>query len=182
MYFDLAPPMHAHSSFGEWRRAWADFACRAACLSPYAGYLIRKPTDDKSVGRANTYPTTENGGIGSFPAVPARQRRGRSTSRSATPSPRTRASRPGDPPPVGQMAKCGTCSVDAFRTGARRPTYRRSCGLGRVIPCSDPAKQRHNIIGNRVALVGEESVSGVTAEPPPGQSGAPNHARLYHWQ
>ena len=42
-----------------------------------------------------------------------------------------------------------------------------------VIPCSDPAKQRHKIIGKVVALVGEESVSGVTAEPPPGQSGAP---------
>src|ERR1700730_4798967 len=86
--------------------------------------------------------------------------------------------RPGDPPPAGQMAKCGTCSVDAFRTGARRPTYRRSCGLGRVIPCSDPAQQRHNIIRNRVALVGEESVSGVTAELPPGQSGAPT-MRIY---
>src|SRR5690348_3605274 len=35
-----------------------------------------------------------------------------------------------------------------------------SYGFGRVIPCSDPAKQRHNIIGNRLALVGEESVSG----------------------
>jgi hypothetical protein len=33
-----------------------------------------------------------------------------------------------------------------------------------------------------VALVGEESVSGVTAEPPPGQSGASTHARLYHLQ
>ena len=31
---------------------------------------------------------------------------------------------------------------------ARRTTHRRSCGLGRVIPCSDPAKQRHKIIGN----------------------------------
>src|SRR6202011_1565978 len=57
-------------------------------------------------------------------------------------------------------------------------TYRRACGLGRVIPCSDPAQQRHNIIGNRLALVGEESVSGVTAEPPPGQSGEP-HMRIY---
>src|ERR1700730_4679220 len=59
---------------------------------------------------------------------------------------------------------------------ARRTTHCRSCGLGRVIPCSDPAKQRHKIIRNRLALVGEESVSGVTAEPPPGQSGAPTHA------
>jgi hypothetical protein len=51
------------------------------------------------------------------------------------------------------------------------------------MPCSDPAKQRHkHIIGNRVALVGEDSVSGITAEPPPGQSGAPTHARLYHLQ
>src|SRR6202040_2847871 len=29
-----------------------------------------------------------------------------------------------------------------------------------IIPCSDPAKQRHKIIRNRLALVGEESVSG----------------------
>jgi hypothetical protein len=70
----------------------------------------------------------------------------------------------------------------AFQTAARLATHRGSCGLGRVMPCSDPAKQRHKIIGNRVALVGEESVSGVTAEPPPGLSGAPTHARLYHWQ
>src|SRR5215831_13148588 len=33
----------------------------------------------------------------------------------------------------------------------------------RAIPCSGAARQRHNIIRNRVALVGEESVSGVTA-------------------
>ena len=36
--------------------------------------------------------------------------------------------------------------------------------LDRVIPCSDPAQQRHNIIRNRLALVGQESMSGVTAE------------------
>jgi hypothetical protein len=35
----------------------------------------------------------------------------------------------------------------------------------RVIPCSGPAKQRHKIIGNRLALVGEESVCRVSAQP-----------------
>jgi hypothetical protein len=33
---------------------------------------------------------------------------------------------------------------------------------GRAIPCSDGAKQRHDIIPNRLALTAEESVSGVT--------------------
>src|ERR1700729_3796884 len=33
---------------------------------------------------------------------------------------------------------------------------------GRAIPCSDCAKQRHDIIPNRLALAAEESVSGVT--------------------
>src|SRR6516165_2380669 len=32
----------------------------------------------------------------------------------------------------------------------------------RAIPCSAAAQQRHKIIHNRVALAGEESVSGVT--------------------
>src|SRR5258708_6995446 len=33
---------------------------------------------------------------------------------------------------------------------------------GRAIPCSDCAKQRHDIIPNRLALAAQESVSGVT--------------------
>src|SRR5207248_11752123 len=33
---------------------------------------------------------------------------------------------------------------------------------GRAIPCSDCAKQRHDIIPNRLALTAEESVSGIT--------------------
>src|SRR6266403_4463423 len=33
---------------------------------------------------------------------------------------------------------------------------------GRAIPCSDGAKQRHDIIPNRLALTAEESVSGLT--------------------
>src|SRR5438270_12783491 len=33
---------------------------------------------------------------------------------------------------------------------------------GRAIPCSDGAKQRHDIIPNRLASTAEESVSGVT--------------------
>src|SRR5215469_18734101 len=35
-------------------------------------------------------------------------------------------------------------------------------GLGRAIPCSALAQQRHKIIRNRLALVSEESVSGLT--------------------
>src|SRR5438045_2694041 len=34
--------------------------------------------------------------------------------------------------------------------------------FGRAIPCSAVAQQRHKVIRNGVALVGEESVSGVT--------------------
>src|ERR1700730_11645877 len=52
----------------------------------------------------------------------------------------------------------------------------------RAIPCSAAPQQRHKIVQNRLALVGEESVSGVTAEPPPGQTGTPTHAHLHHRQ
>src|ERR1700726_2889954 len=38
---------------------------------------------------------------------------------------------------------------------------------GRAIPCSDCAKQRHDIIPNRLALTAEESVSGVTGATAP---------------
>src|SRR6202158_808774 len=66
------------------------------------------------------------------------------------------------------MTTCWTAQLTvsgvAFRPAARRTTYRRSCGLGRAIPCSIAAEQRHKIIGNRLALVAEESVSGVTAD------------------
>ena len=41
----------------------------------------------------------------------------------------------------------------------------------------------HEIIQNRLALVGEESVSvGHRRRPPPGQSGEPTHAHLHHRQ
>jgi len=60
-----------------------------------------------------------------------------------TPIPRTRASLPSDPSSAGRMTTCWTCSVGAFRrafkSAARRPTYRRACGLGRV--------QRHTVRG-----------------------------------
>ena len=51
-----------------------------------------------------------------------------------------------------------------------------------AIPCSEPAQQRHNIIPNRVALVCEESVSGVTVGIAPTPPGDPTNAHLYHWQ
>jgi hypothetical protein len=53
-----------------------------------------------------------------------------------------------------------------------------TCVRGRAIPCSAVARQCHKIVQNRLALVGEESVSGVTAEPPPGQTGTPTHAHV----
>src|SRR5215469_16790057 len=52
----------------------------------------------------------------------------------------------------------------------------------RAIPCSAAPQQRHKIVQNRLALLGEESVSGVTAEPPPGQTGTPTHAHLHYRQ
>src|SRR6516162_7474513 len=41
------------------------------------------------------------------------------------------------------------------------------------MPCSDGAQQRHKIIPNRVALAVKESVSGVTGDNAPAQSGGP---------
>src|SRR5947199_10694644 len=59
----------------------------------------------------------------------------------------------------------------------------RAAGLNRAIPCSDCAQQRHKIIRNGVALVGEESVSGVTGgNGPRDSSGEPTHAHLHHRQ
>jgi len=51
------------------------------------------------------------------------------------------------------------------------------------MPCSAVTQQRHKIIRNGVALVGEESVSaGHRRHPPSGQLGDPTHVYLYHWQ
>src|SRR5580700_9916024 len=63
---------------------------------------------------------------------------------------------------------CWTCSVAASDALRGKTTYGRSCSLGRVMPCSIVAEQRHKIIRKGVALVCEESVSGVTAEPAAG--------------
>jgi len=40
--------------------------------------------------------------------------------------------------------------------------------------------QSRKIIQNRLALVGEESVCGLPAAPPLGQSGEPTYAHLHH--
>src|ERR1700720_491571 len=56
---------------------------------------------------------------------------------------------------------CWTCSVAASDALRGKTTYGRSCSLGRVMPCSIVAEQRHKIIRKGVALVCEESVSGV---------------------
>jgi hypothetical protein len=45
----------------------------------------------------------------------------------------------------------------AFRPAGQRITYRRSCGPGHVIPCSDPAEQRHTIIGLNHRAAGSEN-------------------------
>src|SRR5437762_9042555 len=54
--------------------------------------------------------------------------------------------------------------------------------FGRAIPCSAVAQQRHKIIRNRVALVGEESVSGLTGGTVAGSIRRPTHAYLHHRQ
>ena len=43
-------------------------------------------------------------------------------------------------------------------------------------------QQNRKIIQNRLALVGEESVSVGHRRPPPGQTGEPTDAHLHHWQ
>src|SRR5690349_7413984 len=59
----------------------------------------------------------------------------------------------------------------------------RAAGLNRAIPCSDCPQQRHKIIRNGVALVGKESVSGVTGGSGPRyKSGEPTRARVRHRQ
>jgi hypothetical protein len=51
----------------------------------------------------------------------------------------------------------------------------------RAIPGSALAQQCHEIIQNRLALLGEESVSvGHRRQPLPGLSGEPTHAHLHH--
>src|SRR5262249_57080112 len=53
----------------------------------------------------------------------------------------------------------------------------------RAIPCPAMFEQRHKIIHNRVALGGEESVSGVSGgSGPSSQPGEPIHAHLHHRQ
>jgi hypothetical protein len=53
--------------------------------------------------------------------------------------------------------------IDRVSTYSQPPvTPTRRSLLGRAIPCSDMAQQRHKIIRNREALVREESVSGLT--------------------
>src|ERR1700730_5775313 len=87
---------------------------------------------------------------------------------------------PSYPAPADRMTPVGLARL-LLQTLRGKTTYGRSCSLGRVMPCSIVAEQRHKIIRKGVALVCEESVSGVTAELPPGRSGVPHHARLYHW-
>src|SRR5947208_8241963 len=98
---------------------------------------------------------------------------------------------------MGQTANCLTTepwSAVARIADTNRPQHRslRNCCLliplitaavpSRAIPWSAAPQQRHKIVQNRLALVGEESVSGVTAEPPPGQAGIPTDAHLHHRQ
>jgi len=55
------------------------------------------------------------------------------------------------------------------------------CNSLRAISFSAVAQQRHKITHNRVALGGQESVSGVTGGGGPrDQPGEPTHAHLHH--
>src|SRR5882762_1000951 len=78
-----------------------------------------------------------------------------------------------DPQPSRASFASELCLLIPLSTAAVR---------SRAIPCSAAPQQRHKIVQNRLALVGEESVSGVTAELPPGQTGTPTHAHLHHRQ
>jgi hypothetical protein len=55
-------------------------------------------------------------------------------------------------------------------------------GFGGAIPCSAVAQQRHKIIRNGVALVGQESVSGVTGGTAAGSTRRTHDAHLHYRQ
>jgi len=67
--------------------------------------------------------------------------------------------------------------------GSVTASFGKRAFLVRAIPCPASREQRHKIIHNRVALGGEESVSGVTGgSGPSSQPGEPTHAHLHHRQ
>jgi hypothetical protein len=77
-------------------------------------------------------------------------------------------------PAIGLALECSRSPDDRRRS--RR-------GFGRAIPCSAAAQQRQKVIRNRVALAGEESVSGLTRGSGRGSKpGEPTHAHLHHRQ
>jgi hypothetical protein len=131
----------------------------------------------------------------------------------AAPGSRTRATTPVSVPctrplsPHPSRVRCSRSEGQLWVTGGKAPSedmysalrqvaniarsafhYSVKCSADhafwfRAIPCSAVAPQRHKIIRNGVALVGEESVSvGHRRQRPPGQSGDPTHAHLYHRQ
>jgi hypothetical protein len=55
-------------------------------------------------------------------------------------------------------------------------------GFGGAIPCSERVEQRHKIIPNGVALVGQESVSGVTGGTAAGANRRTHDAHLHYRQ
>src|SRR5215813_12828311 len=68
-------------------------------------------------------------------------------------------------------------------TPSSTPRLAMAFFLVRAIPCPAMFEQRHKIIHNRVALGGEESVSGVAGgSGPSSQPGEPTHAHLHHRQ
>jgi hypothetical protein len=71
----------------------------------------------------------------------------------------------------------------AFHSSANPLVLQITAFWVRAIPRRTLAQQCHEIIQNRLALVGEESVSvGHRRQPPPGQSGEPTHAHLHYRQ
>src|SRR5438309_1793871 len=106
-----------------------------------------------------------------IPLSPPRFRDNAATS--LTTQPWSAVERIADPQPPEHrfLRNCACCSRQ----------YSRSFQLSNsILGCASIIATR--LSKNRLALVGEESVSGVTAELPPGQTGIPTHAHLHHRQ
>ena len=110
---------------------------------------------------------------------PADRRRGHAPHQEYSGSGRRQPVRPRCQP-VGRAVGCIAARPCGLLENIR---HRRSRVFGRAILYSNLAEQRHDIIRKRVALAGEESVSGVTRrQRPRGQPGEPSHAHLHYRQ
>ena len=89
---------------------------------------------------------------------------------------------PSYPAPADRMTPVGLARLLLQTRCAGKTTCCRSCSLGRVMPCSIVAEQRHKIIRKGVALLRDGSVSVVPVGTAPAPTGDPTHAHLHHRQ